>query len=625
MRTQYHKHTKAGGYALMMALAAIVVGAIIFAATLGRTKTVANLNDRNNAYTEGLYAAEAATEKAIARMQFDYLAGDLTYITNDLSTYRASVPTAAEDPYWGQFQFSDGQGHVGQTYVQCISNVGWSSLGSQYAGLNGFITTYRVLSNVRKIGSPYPIVNAAQQDVQLFGIPLFQFAIFYDDLMEFTWCAPFTINGRVHCNTNIFVGSASPLTFNTTVTASGTISSPAWFGKTPGQYTAKVTYHGSPGYSTNVNTMTLPIGTNNSAAAVHEIINQPPVGEDINSPVGLQRYYNKAEIVMLVSNSSVTAILKNAPNDAAPTTLSSVYNPTNFAATNFYAMSTNFPFFSITNGNTGSPKLSAFFDQREQKNVVASQIDLSKLKVWMVTNSAMNAKFPNTLGVYSSGIFPNTFYIADNRTGAATNMYAIRLINAQVAPTNMASSGIPTGFTLATQNPLYVLGNYNCPDSSALNTSTTTKTFPCSLAADALTILSGNWNDSTSYSNPINSDSTSATTVNAAILCGIVYSTGSDVNSFSGGVMNLPRLLEDWSSVTLTMNTSIVNLYNSTTATNQFKAPGIYYYAPSARQFSFDMNFMNQAKLPPCTPMIGSILRTKWALPPSGTTSYAGN
>ena len=108
------------------------------------------------------------------------------------------------------------------------------------------------------------------------------------------------------------------------------------------------------------------------------------------------------------------------------------------------------------------------------------------------------------------------------------------------------------------------------------------------------------------------------TTVNAAILTGIVYSTGGATGQFSGGVMNLPRLLEDWGnggSTTLTLNTSIVNLFNSLRATTQFKDPGTYYYAPT-RQFSFDQNFMNSYKQPPGTPMLNVVLRSKWTVPP---------
>ena len=147
--------------------------------------------------------------------------------------------------------------------------------------------------------------------------------------------------------------------------------------------------------------------------------------------------------------------------------------------------------------------------------------------------------------------------------------------------------------------------------------------------SDALTILSPAWVDSQSTIalGGTGKNKATSTTVNAAILTGIVSSTGSDANSFSGGVHNLPRLLEDWGnggSVTLTLNTSIVNLFNSIYATHQFENPGNYYYAPT-RKFSFDLNFLDYTKQPPGTPMLGYVLRSQWAVPPPNTVNYAGN
>ena len=152
--------------------------------------------------------------------------------------------------------------------------------------------------------------------------------------------------------------------------------------------------------------------------------------------------------------------------------------------------------------------------------------------------------------------------------------------------------------------------------------------FPASLVSDALTILSGNWADSHS-DDPFGTGVRKACndTVNAAILTGIVYSTGSGSSQYSGGAMNLPRLLEDWGnggSTTLTMNTSIVNFFNSVRATTQFQNPGVYYYAPT-RQFTFDNNFTASYKQPPGTPMLNVVLRRKWTVPPPNTTTYAGN
>jgi hypothetical protein len=583
--------------------------------TFGRTTTTEKLNNRNNNYTAGLYAAEAATEKVIARMKYDYLAGNLTYITNDLTTYHATFPSTADDPYWGQFKFNDASGHNSETYVQCISNSSWGPLSSQYAGLNGWVTVYRVLSNAQQADSANNPVSAVQQDIQLFGIPVFQFAIFYNGLLEFTWCAPFTVKGRTHSNTNIYDGSSSSLTFNSTVTSGGTITQPAWFGKTPSQYTGTISYNGTPGYSTNVQTLTLPIGTNNSPSAVAQIIAMPPTGEDPNSAMGQQRFFNKADVVLLISNLTVTATLKTGSGDATPSVIIAPYT-----ATNYSLVTSNFPFLGITN---------TFTDQRESKTVQATDIDMSKLKTWLVTNTFVNSKFPNSAGVYNSGAYPNVMYVADNRPGSSTVLPAVRLVNGGIIPTNMSPSGQPTGFTVSTPNPLYVKGDYNDP-AGTQNSTDTSATFPAALISDALTVLSRNWVDSQS-SLSLGSGSKAgavSTTVNAAILAGNVPSTGSDVNSYSGGVHNLPRLLEDWgngsSSVVLTINTSMVNLFSSTRATTQFQAPGVYYYAPT-RLFSFDLNFMNQAKIPPGTPILGAIQRSKWTVPPPGSTTYAGN
>ena len=604
-----------GGYALLMVMILMGIFLTILVASFSRTTTVERLNNRNNIYTASEYAAEAATEKVISRMKADFLAGNMAYITNDLTTYRQTSPTASDDPYWSTFKFNDAQGHNNQTYVQCISNTSWGPLGSQYSGLNGWVTIYRVLSNAQQADAASNPLGAVQQDIQLFGIPVFQFAIFYNGLLEFTWCAPFTVNGRTHSNTNIYDGSSANLTFNSTVTSSGTISQPAWFGKTPSQYTGTLAYNGAPGYSTNAQTLTLPIGTNNTSSAVAQIISMPPPGEDPNSAMGQQRYYNKAEVVLLVSNLVVVGTLKTSAADAAPLVINASYNSTNYSM-----VSSNFPFLTLTN---------TFTDQRENKTVTVADIDVGRLKTWLVTNTMVSTKFPNVAGVYNAGVFPNIMYVADNRPSSSTVLPAVRLINGGIIPTNMSPSGQPTGFTMATPNPLYVKGDYNDP-SGAQNSTDTSQTFPASLVSDALSILSRNWVDSQSALSLGSGSKAKAvsTTINAAILAGNVPSTGADVNSYSGGVMNLPRLLEDWgngsSSVVLTINTSMVNLFSSSRATTQFQSPGVYYYAPT-RQFSFDINFMNQARIPPGTPILGAILRSKWAVPPPNTTTYAGN
>jgi hypothetical protein len=547
-------------------------------------------------------------------MRFDYLVGGgIEAITNNLDIYRAYYPGklgSTEDPsgYWSNFQFSDGQGNMNMTYVNCISNPVWGPLESQFAGLKGFTSVYRILSNAKQTDGRFDLTNAVQQDVQLIAVPVFQFAIFYNGLLEFTWAAAFVVNGRTHANGNIFVGSSAALTFGSTVTTTGGIYKTNWDGHTVAQMTGSITYNGNPGYTTNNSTLTLPIGTNSMApAAVREIVNIPPVGEDPTSPMGLARYYNQAKVVLLVTDTNVSAYFKTSSTDA-PTSLtvtnygySPILNP---------ALATTFPFLSISNSFTDGRELS--------KTVRPTDIDVGLYKDWLLTNPKAIAKFPPGTDPY-----PDVLYVMDQRNiGANTNLYSVRLKNGAILPMNGPVTQ-PGGWTVATPNPMYVWSNYNIGPGGIAGTANTSNTFPASLVSDALTILSGNWQDTNSTLAVTARDAVS-TTVNAAILTGIVYSTDASSNHFSGGVGNLPRLLEDWQGQTLTLNTSIVNLFDSVRATNWFVNPGVYYTAPT-RAFNFDNNFTNQFKLPPSTPTLGLINRMQWRVPPPNVVNYAGD
>jgi hypothetical protein len=112
---------------------------------------------------------------------------------------------------------------------------------------------------------------------------------------------------------------------------------------------------------------------------------------------------------------------------------------------------------------------------------------------------------------------------------------------------------------------------------------------------------------------------TGNTTVNAAMLEGIVASNPAISGNYSGGVENFLRLLENWSDSptgassqqTLTYNGSIVVLFYSQYATNSWQPTGNYYNPPH-RNWAFDLNFQNPNKLPPMTPANRAIIRGNW-------------
>jgi hypothetical protein len=114
------------------------------------------------------------------------------------------------------------------------------------------------------------------------------------------------------------------------------------------------------------------------------------------------------------------------------------------------------------------------------------------------------------------------------------------------------------------------------------------------------------------------------TTVNAAILTGQVPSSSA---SYSGGVQNFPRLLEEWNGRTLTYNGSMVAMFYSQVATNIWRGIGSSYdiYNAPVRNWALDQNFLVESKLPPATPSVTVLVRGKWRAPaPYSTNVLAG-
>ncbi len=610
----YRQRRQSSGYALLMVMSIIAVSLIVLTATMQRTGTVARLNNRNNTYVVNVNAAEAAVEKVYARMAYDFVAFGLGSVAANLGMYRTNIPTGAESAYWNQFQFSDGRSNMNRTYVGSLAAY-TGPLPSQYAGkFTVNAPVYRIVSNAKQLGGLASMTNAAQVDVLLALVPLSTYAIFYNSLLEFSTAATMTVNGRVHANANIYTGSGSTTTFNDTVTTSGTLSSPKNNGQGPWTTSpGKGVFKGTPGYTTNLPVLTLSINMTNT----HSLIDLPAAGELATSIQGQQRMYNQAQVVLLVSNTTVTARIQASVSgavpgaDVSPVTITS-YLTNASAVSNNAVLARDFPFLTLTN---------IFTDQREDKVIKTTQVDVAKYGQWITTNTSVLAKFPT-----GSGTYPTILYAADNRTyTAGSQLTGVRLANGAAPPRN---GGL--GWSLATPNPLYVWGDYNVTNATVSHpdrraSTNTTATIPSALMSDALTLLSGAWQDSASSTTSSTGPNPSSTiTVNAAILTGIVPSTGNTSSTFSGGVHNLPRLLENWtSSRDVWLNTSIINLYNSTKATGQFVTPGSgsYYTAPE-RHFSFDLNFNDPAKQPPGMACALVPIRFNWGTPPPNTVTY---
>lgn len=320
---------------------------------------------------------------------------------------------------------------------------------------------------------------------------------------------------------------------------------------------------------------------------------------------------------------------------------------------------------------------SSMYDQREDVGIDLIQLDMGKLRAALTdTNSNTNSDSAAILdasgNVWGNGAngWNGAIYVdvkTNDTTGSPITSHAsVAVVNGTVAsgssliPTVNASNNAPPGLTVATDAPMYVLGNFNADGSNATTTGSsgsattpddgktddssvtnnTSAEVPVALAADAITILSGDYfgtNGSTktipssngSSTNAIVSASTNkptATTstieIAAAFLTGLVPTGNSNltgVEASSGGAHNLPRFLESWSSKTVDIRGSLVSLYKSSIAKGAWSTS--YYGAPN-RLWGFDKIF-KFGHYPPQTPDTITFRRVQSNLVSAATYSSA--
>ena len=242
-------------------------------------------------------------------------------------------------------------------------------------------------------------------------------------------------------------------------------------------------------------------------------------------------------------------------------------------------------------------------------------------------------------GLYSSATSPGSYVPPGIAATIDHSFYrrGFRLINGQQLPGKF-DSAVPSntrGFTFASENGVYVQGNYNSygirpgstgsptPSEDYLpqgkiiingvdkGTSDGANHVPASVVGDAIYVLSNAWTDANSFRYPYSPSSRKATVTYTrfAMLAGDPLSSllvsgtpnqGSGDARLSGGVHNFKRYLEDWGGVNLNYCGSLINLYNSSNNSGTQKSGGVY--AAPNRNWIFDSTFLDPKRLPPGTP-----------------------
>jgi Tfp pilus assembly protein PilX len=178
------------------------------------------------------------------------------------------------------------------------------------------------------------------------------------------------------------------------------------------------------------------------------------------------------------------------------------------------------------------------------------------------------------------------------------------------------------GFTVASENPVYVQGDYNSsaadPFWTTNGVNNTVAHAAAGIIADSVTILSNNWSDANSLANPIGLAARPSATsyYRMAVAAGknIPFPQplwGAQDFGTDGGLHNFLRLLENWGGQRLNYNGSLVSMYYSEYNTGTFKCCTVVYGAPT-RNFWFDTLFLNPANLPPGTPTFQDVVNLSY-------------
>jgi hypothetical protein len=193
----------------------------------------------------------------------------------------------------------------------------------------------------------------------------------------------------------------------------------------------------------------------------------------------------------------------------------------------------------------------------------------------------------------------------------------------------------PGGFTVASENPVYVWGDYNTNAAEAAGWAADTTAFAgdvtghsaAAVISDAVTLLSVDWSDLYSLGTAAAPSSNQVTDLNNRNpshdgYFRLAIAGGKNMNfqlpSFDvgvgatrdfgtdGGVHNFLRYLETWGGQTMHYKGSLVSLFYATYNTGTFKCCTTVYGVPT-RAFFFDLDFTSPGGLPPGTPMFRDV------------------
>ncbi len=539
------------GQAVILAYGVVLLVTILGGSLLDHGLSVQRLHERQRAQAEMFYVAEGGVEDAIGR--FSQAIADFVIDAN-----------VARYPTVGTLNTVFSSGATASWFVEQAEAL--PRLAVDPDGTTIFEKNYHI--QVTAQHPAYPSVQVTHhQLVTRRVIYTFQHAIFYDHDLEWLPGPNMTLSGRVHSNSDLYIGTHNTLTVDS-------------------------------GY----------------LHAVGSIFNKRKDSTDqMEGTVLIKKLGTSTFYPMDGLDSSKSNWTTESQDRWGGTVKSSVHGVTKLAAPvvgsiqpgGFYDVNAGLKVVNQTLTRNGIPLVpgtdvppgtvatsTTLYNNREGKYVKMTDLNLRRLAGYYDCNGdgVEEQCYPNQLPA-------NGLIYVTRDDAPASQQPGVRLLKGQ----EISRTG---GLTVASSLPLYIQGDYN-----------TVGKKPSAVIADAVSLLSNNWKDANSAVNNVNSGSSrtaTPTTINTAFLAGIRDTAGSQ---YSGGVENYPRLHERWDGVTLSIRGAFVSLWNSQIATGGWKygqqSSNSQYTAPN-RNWNYDTDFSSGTNMPPFTPWAVEIRKKAW-------------
>lgn len=604
-------------------LVVTLVGLLAIGTFIGLAFNFTHHNARMAQRTQNLNATQAVAEGGLELLYSSWREWVRTHFgssmpnAEDLEDINAAWPNTDVHPGFEGYTFTQYQiSPLDDRGEPAESPAFLTGPSEQMPGILSTTVQYEARSAVSRETLSGDVEVEVRRNVRRSAIPLFQFAIFYELDLEIHPGPGFDVTGRIHTNSGLYAAHSGLTThggvtmhgeyvnnFHPLDNRDGTNQQPTFQGGDP------ETVDRLEPFGEHPDALFDPGDENPNNNGYRELIEPPDPNHPDPPEIAERRYFNQAGLKILIDSRQGAS------------------NPLRVLAGGEGMSSAGYP--------VDSPLYQAVEEALQMGDVIRDGREGELVHLTSLDVNALNAALdlmPRAEDPADgwNGVLYISDLSADGEGGLSPDpdgnlaKKGIRLRNGEELPTG--------GLTVASDNGVYIQGDYNTggtgnnvPSNAGNENQPTVPGYnkqPSAVLGDAVMVLSSAWNDANSFNN-VSSRNAAPTTVNTAILSGIVASGhGQNNANYSGGAENFPRFLENWTNRRFTYYGSMLQLFESEQFTGAWLYGNPVYTAPR-RLWYFDIDFLENA--PPGTLEAITYSRGRWSMVHRGETRVEEN